>query len=192
MIKRMTKVSGSRPGLENTFNRNSVRHCERPIRGLTEREVLAAEMFQSAYIQDRAQLRDFVENTSEIGRKGYFLDEQLSNNLVKVFHRDGRAVVAFRGTQTGLLAGQLPTLDDVNNANNLLGTARFRNQQVDLINRTMRRVLTEYGPPDFYTGHSRGGAEVKIAKLAFGGGEGFVFNSAPSVAASLLASKRYA
>ena len=129
-----------------------------------------------------------MDDTSSIGRQGWLLDEDLSNDMLKIFHRDGRAAVAFRGTQTGLLAGQAPTLDDVNNVQNaVLGTRRIPNRQTKIINETMKRVIDTYGLPDFYAGHSRGGAEVKIAKATYGGEmPGYVFNSAPSVATTGL------
>ena len=56
----------------------------------------------------------------------------------------------------GLLAGQKPTMDDVSNLNNVLGRARFNNSQVKVIDNTMKQVVSQYGPPEFYTGHSRG------------------------------------
>ena len=154
-------------------------------------------MFQAAYIQDPAQLADFVENTSNIQRSGWLLNEELSNSMMKVFTRDGRAAVAFRGTQSWVNTKRVslpgtdgsvpvptgPTMDAVNNFNNLLGRGRFSNEQVDLINRTMARVIDEFGPPAFTSGHSRGGAEDKIAKATSGGEyPSYVFNSAPTAA----------
>ena len=40
--------------------------------------------------------------------------------------------------------------------------------------------MERYGPALFYTGHSRGGAEAKIAQATHGGGQAIVFNSAPT------------
>ncbi len=149
---------------------------------LSALEQLHANMSQAAYIQDIEALQNYVDRYL----RGWRVDAKNTNEFMKTFvnKESGDVAVAFRGTQHGVLAAEAPHLDDLTNmVNAMMGSARVENEQTRVIDATMRSIIDTYGrPPDMYSGHSRGGAEVQIAKQTYGGGQkgATVFNSAPS------------
>ena len=77
-----------------------------------------------------------------------FAVKERTNNLVKVYTRDGQTAFAFRGTQTGMLAMQLPSADDVANAFNAI-TTFFLGFPVsrDRVPATLVRLATGFRQP---------------------------------------------
>lgn len=187
--------SERRAGRKKTDSRRARAKFTSPKKGifksrLTPRKQMLADMSQAAYIQNEAMLNYFSE-ISTISEMGYKIDMDHTNQYMKTFvnfqetDENGRPLIAtvFRGTESGVLAGGLPDLDDANNLGSaVLGSRRLTNAQTDEIDGTMRSIFRTYNKyPDYYGGHSRGGAEVQYVKNKFGGGgrASVVFNSAP-------------
>tara|TARA_B110000046_G_scaffold20166_1_gene19138 strand:+ start:1032 stop:3347 length:2316 start_codon:yes stop_codon:yes gene_type:complete len=130
---------------------------------MTEEEYNAAAMSRTAYIQfneGSAAAADYAANNVT---DGWIYDDQLSNSMAVVFGKDGKAAIAYRGTQSTNLAGK----DWVANYRNALGLDKVlpSTEQERIIANQLRDVELKYPAGiDLTTGHSRGGAEsIKTA-----------------------------
>jgi hypothetical protein len=149
---------------------------------LSNREELALDMAQSAYIFDQNELTDFISKTS-IAKSGFVVDDLYSHNsFINVYDRGNETIIAIRGTHTTEFGADMG-----NNINNVLGTRRFTTQQTRAIVNEVRSVMATRAENQFtFTGHSKGGAESRILQRMFGG-RAIVFNSAPTTNVSALA-----
>lgn len=166
---------------------------------MTPEDRIAAEMAAASYIHNEEQLKIFVNEVSHIGKAGYTIDEHLtkmSDGLMVVYHRKGKATYSFRGTEEWIGPDGLANLTNPSGFN-ILAQALHKATGVDLRpeqQKTIFKVLEAgvngyqtpegqfvegYGTPEGYNGHSRGGAEAKLARLRYGGGIATVFDTSP-------------
>ncbi len=159
---------------------------ENPI--LTPEDRVAAEMAAGSYIHNYEQLNIYVNEVSHIGAAGYTIDKELtdmSDGLIVVYERNGKATYSFRGTEEWIGPDGLANLTNPTGFN-LFSQALRKSTGVDLrpdqqktIEKTLEAGVKKYGTPEAYNGHSRGGAEAKIARLRYGGGTATVFDTSP-------------
>jgi len=149
--------------------------------GMSEDAEMVASMSHLSYFKN-PQIREVLPNVL----KDWRLVDRHSNEMMKTFiDKHGNIATTFRGTKEGVLNMEMPGYDDWNNAQNLLNPKnRIHNRQTRMIDDTLKAIHEEHGRyPDYYGGHSRGGAEVEVAMYRFGGGElgAYTFNGAPTI-----------
>ena len=145
---------------------------------MSPHEQIMAQMASAAYIHDDTQLKNYIEEVSDISKAGYKLNVKRtaeSKGLMLVFEKFDesgklRPTVAFRGTEKWI--GQ----DGLSNLANATGASRFAPKKVKdtflsdqkFLNDQMETLFEDYGVvPEDFTGHSLGGARAKLARLFF-------------------------
>ena len=151
---------------------------------MSPHDQIMAQMASAAYIHDATQLKNYIEEVSDISKAGYKLNVKRtaeSKGLMLVFERFDesgklRPTVAFRGTENDKWIGQ----DGLSNLANATGASRFAPKKVKdtflsdqkFLNDQMETLFEDYGVvPEDFTGHSLGGARAKLARLFFRNGD---------------------
>jgi hypothetical protein len=126
------------PGWADRLKKVMLNHQKHTKLNWGTKEQQAAEMAQAAYIHhDRARLMHYVNNVSSLGKDGWKVDFELSNELGTVFtHPEKGAHLAFRGSENPL-KNPRDWLKNVVNATGMEGSVekvrKMANRMIDAI-----------------------------------------------------------